>query len=213
MNHLLTRALLLSIVAHAGALAALRFSAPDRPPPAPPLAARLQSTVDGAPLRSAPVARPPAPALATKSAAPPRLARSAPPAAAVAAPVPASAPPVPGDGPPAPALPTAVPATAPLPAPASLRELPRYDAAYLANPPPRYPASARRRGSEGTVAIEARVGLAGELKDVRLAASAGDDALDQAALEAVRGWRFVPARRGDEPVEAWVRIPVVFRLN
>lgn len=32
-------------------------------------------------------------------------------------------------------------------------------------------------------------------------------------MDAVRGWRFVPARRGEQAVEAWVRIPLVFRLN
>lgn len=92
-------------------------------------------------------------------------------------------------------------------------ELPRYDAAYLANPPPAYPLSARRRGIEGTVLLEALVDPAGEARDIRLVASAGDAMLDEAAREAVRHWRFVPARRGAEPVEAWVRIPVVYRLN
>lgn len=92
-------------------------------------------------------------------------------------------------------------------------ELPRYDAAYLANPPPAYPLSARRRGIEGTVLLEALVSPAGEARDIRLVASAGDTMLDEAAREAVRHWRFVPARRGAEPVEAWVRIPVVYRLN
>ena len=98
-------------------------------------------------------------------------------------------------------------------APVAVVEPPRYDAAYLANPPPAYPASARRRGIEGTTTVEARVGPGGEAREVKLAASAGDAALDGAALEAVRGWRFVPARRGDLAVEAWVRIPLVFRLN
>ncbi|UCV03248.1 energy transducer TonB [Dechloromonas denitrificans] len=97
-------------------------------------------------------------------------------------------------------------------APAPL-ELPRFDAAYLANQPPAYPPSARRRGSEGTTIVEARVGLAGEARDVKLAVSAGDEALDRAAMEAVRTWRFVPARRGDQLIEASVRIPLVFRLN
>jgi len=36
--------------------------------------------------------------------------------------------------------------------------------------------------------------------------------LDNAALEGVREWKFVPARKGAEPVEGWVRVPIVFRL-
>jgi periplasmic protein TonB len=113
------------------------------------------------------------------------------------------------DGP----TPTSAPTAAPAPtAPASV-ELPRFDAAYLANQPPAYPSSARRRGIEGTTIVEARVGLAGDPRDVKLAVSAGDEALDRAAMEAVRTWRFVPARRGDQLIEASVRIPLVFRLN
>ncbi len=36
---------------------------------------------------------------------------------------------------------------------------------------------------------------------------------DHAAQDAVKGWRFVPARRGAETIEAWVRVPVSFRLE
>ena len=37
--------------------------------------------------------------------------------------------------------------------------------------------------------------------------------LDAAAAEAVKRWHFVPARRGTEAVEAWVRVPIEFRLE
>ncbi len=43
--------------------------------------------------------------------------------------------------------------------------------------------------------------------------SSGSTSLDGAAAEAVRSWRFVPARRGDRSVEDWVRVPVVFKLE
>lgn len=98
-------------------------------------------------------------------------------------------------------------------APTTTLESPRFAAAYLANPPPSYPLSARRRGSEGTVTIDVRVGATGEAKELKLVTSAGDTVLDLAALDAVRGWRFVPAHRGEQAIEAWVRIPLVFRLN
>jgi protein TonB len=29
----------------------------------------------------------------------------------------------------------------------------------------------------------------------------------------VKGWRFVPARRGAQNIEGWVRVPVVFKLE
>lgn len=116
-----------------------------------------------------------------------------------------------------PAAPAVAAAVAPAPteasAPAAPLEPPRFAAAYLANPPPPYPVSARRRGIEGEVRLEARISPAGHAQEVRVVASAGDLSLDEAAQEAVRHWRFEPARRGSLAVEAWVSIPVVFRLN
>ena len=37
--------------------------------------------------------------------------------------------------------------------------------------------------------------------------------LDDAARATVLRWKFVPARRGSEPVPAWVLIPISFRLE
>jgi protein TonB len=37
--------------------------------------------------------------------------------------------------------------------------------------------------------------------------------LDEAALKAVQGWSFVPARRGSTPFATEVDVPVRFRLN
>jgi protein TonB len=48
---------------------------------------------------------------------------------------------------------------------------------------------------------------------VQLKASSGSQRLDTAALETVRQWKFVPARRGDTPVEAWVLVPITFSLR
>lgn len=92
-------------------------------------------------------------------------------------------------------------------------EPPGFDAAYLQNHKPEYPASARRRGREGTVLLEVRVATSGQPVAVRVARSAGFDELDQAAAEAVRAWRFTPARRGDQPVEASVQVPIRFRIR
>ena len=43
--------------------------------------------------------------------------------------------------------------------------------------------------------------------------TSGSGQLDSAALETVKTWRFVPARQGSEAIEAWVLVPVVFRLE
>ena len=90
---------------------------------------------------------------------------------------------------------------------------PVFNAAYLRNPPPRYPVSARRRGEQGTVLLKVLVTREGAAASIDLEKSSGSAALDQAALDAVKSWRFVPARRGGQPVEAHVLVPIVFRLE
>ncbi|MEW6313987.1 MAG: TonB family protein [Pseudomonadota bacterium] len=92
-------------------------------------------------------------------------------------------------------------------------EPPRFNAAYLDNPVPAYPLAARRRGIEGKVLVRAEVQDNGHCSQVTLKQSSGYDMLDQAALAAVRNWHFVPARRGETAVVAWVDVPIVFKLQ
>jgi len=90
---------------------------------------------------------------------------------------------------------------------------PSFNAAYLSNPAPRYPPSSRRAGEQGTVTLRVLVRRDGSPSRVEVEKSSGSSHLDAAALEAVRGWRFVPARQGADPIESWVLVPVVFRLE
>jgi len=90
-----------------------------------------------------------------------------------------------------------------------IRAVPRYDV----NPPPRYPPSARRRGYQGVVLLRVRVLEDGTVGEVRVVRSSGYAVLDRAALEAVKQWRFVPARRGDRPIPMEVRVPIRFSLK
>ena len=90
---------------------------------------------------------------------------------------------------------------------------PSFDASYLRNPPPNYPVSARRKGEEGTVLLRVLVDVAGNPLKVELDRGSGHSALDGAGIEAVKRWKFVPARRGSQAVEAWVRVPLTFRLD
>ncbi|MDW8123587.1 MAG: TonB family protein [Geminicoccaceae bacterium] len=91
-------------------------------------------------------------------------------------------------------------------------EPPGFALGSLANPLPHYPAAARRRGIEGTVVLEVAVSPAGLPEEVVVARSSGSRLLDEAALEAVRRWRFRPARRAGEPVAGRVAVPITFRL-
>jgi protein TonB len=90
---------------------------------------------------------------------------------------------------------------------------PDFRAAYLRNPPPPYPLAARRRGEVGTVTLRVLVSAEGRPEQVELERSSGFDTLDLAAVQGVRQWRFAPARRGGEPHQAWVLVPIVFRLE
>lgn len=212
---------LLVALAHAGIWIGLdRLRAPAQPahafkvieaallsPPAPTPASPPVSVP-----RPLPVAPPPPKKTATPR---PEPAPSQPAPALLAAPAEPSEPapvqivaasPAPEPAPPAP------PAPVP-PAPPPVVEAPRFNAAYLNNPPPEYPATARRRGQEGRVVVRAEVLADGRCARVELKQGSGHAQLDQAALEAVRKWRFIPARQGDVAVSAWVDVPIAFKLN
>jgi len=90
---------------------------------------------------------------------------------------------------------------------------PSSDAAYLRNPAPGYPDAARRAGEQGTVTLRVWVGRDGLASRVAVAKTSGSPHLDAAALEAVKAWRFTPARRGADAIESWMLVPIVFRLK
>jgi protein TonB len=78
---------------------------------------------------------------------------------------------------------------------------------------PRYPATARREGAEGTTLLKVLVLADGRVGDVAVHKSAGHPDLDRAAADAVRQWHFDPARKGSQAVAMWVLLPVEFRLR
>jgi protein TonB len=78
---------------------------------------------------------------------------------------------------------------------------------------PGYPESARRQGIEGVTTLRFQVLTSGHVGSVTVASSAGNAALDRAAMEAVRTWLFEPARRGKDVVAVWVTLPVRFHLQ
>lgn len=90
---------------------------------------------------------------------------------------------------------------------------PKFDAAYLANPAPPYPGMSRRLNETGRVLLRVKVSPEGLPTDVDIAQSSGYPRLDEAAREAVRGWKFIPARQGDKAIAAAVQVPIVFKLN
>jgi protein TonB len=85
-------------------------------------------------------------------------------------------------------------------------------AQYLFNPKPVYPAESRKRKEQGTVILEVWVDVQGVPKEVVIKQSAGYRHLDEAALEAVKQWRFEPAQRNNVKIVSRVEIPVRFEL-
>lgn len=141
--------------------------------------------------RRAPTPKAPAPVIeATQSEAP-----------APAAPV-ATAPKVE----PEPAAPVAAPPVEPVSAA-------RFDADYLNNPAPVYPPLSRRMSEEGKVILRVSVNPQGTADSVELKTSSGSTRLDEAAVNTVKRWKFIPAKRGDSAVQSWVLVPIIFKLE
>lgn len=90
---------------------------------------------------------------------------------------------------------------------------PRYAGRGLSNAPPRYPYLARRRGQEGRAVLRVQVTADGQAAAVRLHETSGYRLLDEAALAAIKAWRFTPAKRGGLSVAGSVDVPISFKLE
>ena len=90
---------------------------------------------------------------------------------------------------------------------------PSADAGYLNNPAPPYPRQSRRMGEEGTVIVRVLIGVQGSAEKAELRASSGYQRLDDAALETVQRWRYVPGTRNGVAAAMWFNLPVRFVLE
>jgi TonB family protein len=81
-------------------------------------------------------------------------------------------------------------------------------------PRPIYPRSAREQGIEGQVVVLAIIDVDGSVKNVEIESTSGCLALDEAALDCVRKWKFTQPRilGIHVPVESVVSVPINFRL-
>lgn len=77
---------------------------------------------------------------------------------------------------------------------------------------PQYTDEGRRQGVEGDVLLEIVVRRDGSVGDVKILRRLGAG-LDQKAIDAVRQWRFSPARRMGAPVDVIVEVAVEFKLR
>lgn len=78
--------------------------------------------------------------------------------------------------------------------------------------PPVYPALARQRRQQGTVVVEVQLDGNGVQRVRRVLQSSGIESLDQAALDAVAHWDFLPYRENGRARQSRVRLPIRFSL-
>ena len=96
---------------------------------------------------------------------------------------------------------------------ASKVELPSSSAEYLHNPKPIYPNASKRRGEQGMVLVSVLIGADGVAQDAKVKTSSGFELLDQAALNTVKSWKYVPGKRGGVPEAMWFNVPINFVLE
>jgi periplasmic protein TonB len=76
---------------------------------------------------------------------------------------------------------------------------------------PQYPPLARQTRISGTVRLHAIIGKNGQVEQLEV--MSGHPLLVQAALDAVKQWRYQPTQLNGEPVEVDTTIDVIFSLN
>ncbi|WP_416561030.1 energy transducer TonB [Limnohabitans sp. yimb22184] len=91
--------------------------------------------------------------------------------------------------------------------------LPSSDADYLNNPPPAYPRMSRRMGEQGTVLVRVFINAEGRAEKADIRTSSGYPRLDDAALETVQRWRYVPGQRAGQAEAMWFNVPIRFVLD
>ena len=80
---------------------------------------------------------------------------------------------------------------------------------------PRYPRLLKKLGIEGTVILFVEIksdGTVGEV-EVKKSLKAGKGGLDEAAIKAVKKWKFEPAKNAGKPITVWVNLPITFTLH
>lgn len=96
--------------------------------------------------------------------------------------------------------------------------IPEPDATFsqariLRSAEPPYPFASIRRGEEGMVYVRIWLSASGRIDDAKIERSSGFANLDEAALKAVRTWRFAAAMSGGQGVNTSVIVPVKFELR
>ncbi|MCT6699801.1 energy transducer TonB [Rheinheimera sp. 4Y26] len=90
---------------------------------------------------------------------------------------------------------------------------PSADAKASQNRAPVYPTLSRKKKEQGTVLLKLLVKADGTVGSISVMQSSGFSRLDQAALQAVKHWRFTPATQQGKNIDYWYEMPMNFALN
>ncbi len=92
-------------------------------------------------------------------------------------------------------------------------QLPSTAATSAQNQAPLYPKISRKRKEQGTVLLLLLVSKLGKVESIQIKRSSGFSRLDQAALQAVKQWRFTAASQNGQAIDYWYEMPINFSLN
>ncbi|WP_312522719.1 energy transducer TonB [Anaerospora sp.] len=76
-----------------------------------------------------------------------------------------------------------------------------------------YPEEAKKQGVEGVVVIKVSVSEQGEVEHLEISKSSGNESLDQAAIDSVKQWRFIPAYENGKKCSADAETAIIFKLK
>ncbi|MFC1734326.1 energy transducer TonB, partial [candidate division KSB1 bacterium] len=77
----------------------------------------------------------------------------------------------------------------------------------------KYPELAQKAGIEGLVIIQVLVDKEGVPREFNVVQSLGNNGCDEAAIDAIRQVRFIPAKQNGSPVPFRMNIPVRFQIR
>jgi protein TonB len=81
----------------------------------------------------------------------------------------------------------------------------------LQKTPPIYPPIAKAARVSGTVVLQAKISKSGQIEDLHVVT--GPAMLQQAAIDAVKTWRYRPYLLNNDPVEVETTVNVIFTLG
>jgi protein TonB len=98
------------------------------------------------------------------------------------------------------------------PSPSSVRLPSKFVEGFLIHKSiPQYPAIAKSAGQQGTVVLQATISKSGTIENLQVLS--GPPMLQQAAIDAVKTWRYRPYLLNEQPVEVETTVNVIFKLE